>query len=125
LQKRLNSSVSKAKLATAIEMKAPLADHEQRKQKDIFDGVPTLARAIANLASPNAALTILACWDKTAIENNSGLNTQQPENINEKWLTIIAAVRAKLAKLEALQLEINDLFMTWNKFFERSLAYRR
>lgn len=113
LQKRLDSSVDKAKLASADDMKAPLKDHEDLKQKDIPDGVPTLARAIANLASPNAGLAILACWNKPAIENNSGLNTDASEEIHEEWLTVMAAVRAKLAKLEALQLEMNNVFITW------------
>ena len=113
LQKRLDLSVDKAKLPGKTDMKAPLADHEKRKQEDSPDGVPSLARAIASLASPNAGLTILARWNKSSIEDNTGLRIDLPENINVEWLTVMAPVRPKLAKLEALQLEVNDSIVTW------------
>lgn len=113
LQKRLTSSVDPATLVSADKIKDPLPDHELLKQLNIPDGVSALARAIANLASPNAGIAILACWNKTAISNNTGVNTAQAEDINDEWLTIMAAVRAKLAKLEALQLEMNEPFVTW------------
>jgi hypothetical protein len=71
--------------------------------------LPALARAIAELAAPEGHLAILSRirlsdlpmqWTKAALD--------------EEWLTLNAAVRAPLARLEAYQLEA-ELTGTWPK----------
>lgn len=113
INKRLQNTANPSELATEAAISAPLAYHKELKQQDKPDGVPSLARAIANLAAPNARLVILACWSKASLINNTKLVTDQPEDIEEEWLTISASVRASLARLEALQLEAAEPLISW------------
>jgi hypothetical protein len=114
LEARLTAAPLPADLPTEVEILMPLPDQEGRKKKNVPDGVPTLARAIANLAAPNSKLAILACWPQEAFAANTSLVTTQTElTLDEDWLTVVAAARAPLARLEALQLEIESPLAAW------------
>lgn len=115
LEQRLRQAPAPASLASAIELLAPLPDHEQRKQDAIPDGIPSLAQAIANLASPNSRLTILGCWTSKRLLKATKLQVDQVDDaLDESWLTVTAAARADLARLEAIQLEIDPSLAAWS-----------
>jgi hypothetical protein len=115
LQKRLDYAPKPAELASEVEIASPLDKHEERKKSAIPDGIPTLAQAIANLASPNSKLAILACWTRGTLVADSKLAVDQAEEaLDETWLTVAAPTRANLARLEALQLEMNLPLTTWS-----------
>lgn len=77
--------------------------------------ISTLAQTIANLASPNSKLAILACWSREAFVDNTKLVTAETEPaLDEDWLTVVAASRANLARLEALQLEMDPPLESWS-----------
>jgi hypothetical protein len=130
----LDDAPKPAELAPVTAISSPLLDHKERKQTGIPDGIPTLARAIAALASPNTKLAILACWTRDALIANSELVVDQAEStLDETWLTVVAATRANLARLEALQLETSTPFAAWSsspedpwqmKLVEENLARR-
>ena len=113
LEKRISGAIAPGDLAKEIDISKPLSDHEQRKQQNNPDGVPTLAKAIAGLASPNARLAILACWNKEDIISNTKLEIGNVAAIDEDWLSITASVRGDLARLEALQLEMETPLVSW------------
>jgi hypothetical protein len=115
LQDRLSASPAPADLVSPTQISSPLPDHEQRKRDQRPDGIPTLAQAIANLASPQGKLTILACWPQATLLSNTNLDIQQNEpTLDESWLTVVAAVRSPLARLEALQLELETPLVAWS-----------
>ncbi|CAA9298394.1 MAG: hypothetical protein AVDCRST_MAG93-4427, partial [uncultured Chloroflexia bacterium] len=112
---RLVAAPAVADLVAPAQIGAPLLDHEQRKRDQRPDGVPTLAQAIVNLASPHAKLAILACWSQAALLGNTQLDVLQNElALDENWLTVVAAVRPPLARLEALQLELPNPLVAWS-----------
>jgi hypothetical protein len=113
LEKRVKNTFRPEEMVTQDEIGAPLENHKDLKAQDKPDGVPSLAKAIVNLSSPNAKLVVLACWDKGSIVANTRLLTNQAENIEEDWLTVTASVRSNLARLEALQLEMADPLVSW------------
>ena len=114
LEERLKAAPAPADLAPAEQISAPLADHEQRKSLAQPDGVPSLAQAMARLALPQGKLAILACWPQATLLNSTGLNIGQNDAaLDESWLTIVAAVRPPLARLEALQLELALPLSAW------------
>lgn len=111
---RLKAAPTPADLAPDDGLGAPLPDHEQRKRDGRPDGIPTLARSIATLASPHGRLAILARWPRAALLANTGLEVGQREDgLDEAWLTVVAAVRPALARLEALQLELDPTLGAW------------
>ena len=115
LQDRLAALPTPVDLVPSAQIGEPLPDHADRKRDRRPDGVPTLAEAIANLASPQGKLTILACWPQATLLANTNLDTQQPElTLDETWLTVVAAVRQPLARLEALQLELDPPLTAWS-----------
>ena len=115
LEARLNAAPAPADLAPADQIGAPLSDHEQRKQLVRPDGVPTLAQAIANLAVPQGRLAILAPWPQVSLLDNLGLKIGAFDAaLDETWLTVVAAVRPPLARLEALQLELDAPLSVWS-----------
>ena len=113
MEKRISDAIAPGDLANENDISKPLSDHEQRKQQNNPDGVPTLAKAIAGLASPNARLAILACWSKEDIISNTKLEIGNVAAIDEDWLSVTAAVRGDLARLEALQLEMETPLVSW------------
>jgi hypothetical protein len=115
MQDRLAASPVPADLVSPTQISSPLPDHAERKRDQRPDGIPTLALAIANLASPQGKLAILACWPQATLLSNTHLNVQQNEpTLDETWLTIVAAVRPPLARLEALQLELDAPLVAWS-----------
>ena len=78
------------------------------------DSIPSLAQALAELAAPQGKLAILARWPQAALRTVTQLVVDQPEPaLDEAWLTVVAAARAPLARLEALQLEAAPL-QSWS-----------
>jgi hypothetical protein len=115
LEQRLRHAPEPASLPLATELVAPLSDYAQRTQDAIPDGISSLATAIANLASPNSRLAILACWTRRRLLAVSKLEIEQPDALlDESWLTVTAATRADLARLEALQLETESSLIAWS-----------
>jgi hypothetical protein len=115
LQGRLDNAPKPEDLPPASEIGSPLKDHEERKNKAAPDGIPTLAQAIASLASPHSKLAILAIWTRDSLVADTKLVVDQAEqSLDETWLTVVAPVRANLARLEALQLELNTPLAAWS-----------
>lgn len=115
LEQRLDSAPQPADLAPAADLSVPLADHQERKRGQRPDGVPTLAEAIANLASPQGKLTVTACWQRADLVADTALEVGATEpSLDETWLTVVAAVRPTLARLEALQLGLAAPLESWS-----------
>jgi hypothetical protein len=111
---RLEAAPTPADLVSDDALSAPLPDHEERKRDGRPDGIPSLARALATLASPQGRVAILACWPRAALLASTGLETGQTEpELDEAWLTVVAAVRPALARLEALHLELDPALGVW------------
>ncbi|WP_432783372.1 hypothetical protein QZH45_15785 [Pseudomonas corrugata] len=79
LEDRLGGAPKPAELATRARIGAPLHDHDERKREQQPDGIPTLAQAIANLASPQGKLAILACWSRMTLLGSTQLEVQRDE----------------------------------------------
>jgi hypothetical protein len=95
-----------ARLAAADAQQARLAEAAVQGQPLLAD----TARAVAELAAPDGRLSILATWAVNDLVDQSTLVTANPdETLDSAWLATIAAVRAPLARLEALQLEATEL----------------
>jgi len=115
LEDRLAAAPKPADLAPTAQINKPLHDHDQLKQNQVPDGTPTLAQAIAVLASPHGKLAILACWSQDTLLRHTKLMVEQTEQtIDEQWLTVVAAPRANIARLEAIQLEIEPPLDAWS-----------
>jgi hypothetical protein len=79
------------------------------------DTIPSLTQALAALAVPQGKLAILARWSQVVFAEQTKLAVQAPESaLDEQWLTVVAATRASLARLEALQLELDLPLETWS-----------
>jgi hypothetical protein len=112
LAQRRDAAPAVADIPTEAQIAAPLPNQAARFQPD---GIPSLARAIVNLVSPNGKLAILACWTTAAFVSNTRLVTNRADTaLDEDWLTIVAAARSALARLEALQLELEPPLTTWS-----------
>jgi hypothetical protein len=95
-----------ARLAAADAQQARLAEAALQGQPLLAD----TARAVAELAAPDGRLSILATWAVNDLVAQSTLVTANPdETLDSAWLATITAVRAPLARLEALQLEATEL----------------
>ncbi len=115
LEERLDSFPKPSDLVSEDRIGLPLPEHLVLKKKSLPDGVSSLASAIASLAAPNARLAILACWSKNDLVQNTQLDPAQTEPaLNETWLTVVAATRSNLARLEAVQLEMVSPLATWS-----------
>lgn len=69
-------------------------------------GTEPLGRAIAELAAPDGLLAILSGIDASTLARVGRLRTDAPDaGLDAEWLTVVAAVRPRLAAVEALQLE--------------------
>ena len=67
-------------------------------------GVAELARAIAELASPEGRLAVLARHPLDTLSGRLEPDTARP-SLDPEWLEVVAAVRLSLARLEAYQFE--------------------
>ncbi|MYS95588.1 MULTISPECIES: hypothetical protein [Streptomyces] len=64
-----------------------------------------LGQAIAELAAPSGQLAVLSGIDAGDFAQAAGLHTEAPDpSLDTEWLTVAAAVRPRLAAVEALQL---------------------
>ncbi|MEO3389004.1 hypothetical protein [Mesorhizobium sp. CAU 1741] len=72
-----------------------------------LEGVPAtvLARAISELLLPGGRIAVTACWPVATLRERSGLRAEPETALDTDWLSVIAAVRPSLARLEAVQLE--------------------
>jgi hypothetical protein len=78
-------------------------------------GIAEMSNLVATFAAPNARLAVLAKWSVAALKQVTQLTLDSPEvGLDEQWLTLIAATRANLARVEAIQLEIDPLFSAWS-----------
>jgi hypothetical protein len=69
-----------------------------------------LARALTEIASPDGKLTITARWSAPTLLDTASLQVDAAETtLDDSWLTVMAAVRPALSRLEALQLEARVL----------------
>ena len=73
--------------------------------------VQQLARAIAELASPEGRIAVLAKLEIGDIP--ATLTAETATDFDAEWLTVVAAVRRSLARLEAFQLEATTPFDAW------------
>lgn len=98
------------------------------------DALGILTGKLANLASSNVKLNILGCWGSKDFKYNFQEISKNRESFDEEWLTKIAATRPNLARLEALQLEMNPAFDSWSnspedpwqtEVVQRNLANRK
>lgn len=87
---------------------ARLALVQRLKSTPSVDSTEPIGRAIAQLAAPEAQLAILSKLPTAMLSGKSRLVTATEDaRLDEDWLSINAAVRSPLARLEALQLESN------------------
>ncbi len=115
LTERLDAAPQPADLAPVGTLAAPLTDHERRKREQRPDGVPTLAGALADLALPEGTLGITASWRQAALVADTSLQVGAAvPALDETWLTVVAAVRPALARLEALQLGLAAPLDAWS-----------
>jgi hypothetical protein len=70
------------------------------------DTTEPLGRAIAELAAPEGRLAVLSRIGVEALTRLTRLDVAAPDTaLAANWLTVVAAVRPRLARLESLQLE--------------------
>ena len=70
------------------------------------DNREPIARKIAELAAPDGRLAILSRVDGETLARKSRVDIVNPANeLDEQWLSVVAAVRPPLARLEAMQLQ--------------------
>ncbi|MBO9571406.1 MAG: hypothetical protein J7497_04255, partial [Chitinophagaceae bacterium] len=117
LNDRLSNSVVPEVIPTSATIGKPLDSEIQNKKDNIPDGVPSLARAIVQLAAPEAKLSVLACWQTSDFISKTKIEKDHAENIDTEWLTMVAATRPGLARLEALQLELLPELPCWTNSY--------
>jgi hypothetical protein len=90
---------------------APALDHSSSPPQVDTSALEALsasavATAIAELVAPEGQLAILSRLPALELAGRTGLNTAQPAtSLESEWLTVVAAVRARMATLEAYQLQ--------------------
>jgi len=86
--------------------RASVLDRLGRTDAVPLQTLPLLAKQIAELASSEGKLSILAKWGKADLLSATSLHIAAPNaTLDTQWLTITAAVRPALARLESLQLQ--------------------
>jgi hypothetical protein len=79
-------------------------DHNAPATKEL--SVVNLAQALAQVAVPDGKLAITATWSAAALTSSAALDLGRADaDLDHDWLSVVAAVRPGLARLEALQLE--------------------
>lgn len=77
---------------------------------DASASAATLVRAISDLVYPGGRLAVTARWTAANLRAVTGLATGAADaTLETDWLTILAAVRPVLARIEAIQLEAGIL----------------
>ncbi len=106
LAERLAAAPSPGSLRSPAKMATPQKeDAVDRRATGIPDGVPSLARALSTLAAPQGNLPILIEWSLARLNEATGIAPQPRPGLDEAWLSIAAAVRPPLARIEAVQLD--------------------
>jgi hypothetical protein len=70
-----------------------------------------LANTLVTLAMPQGRLSILLPWKSEwlkSTQGHEGLSLRRSSNLDQEWLTVVATTRANLARLESLQLTMNE-----------------
>jgi len=112
LADRRDAAVDPAKLLAPAAIGVP---QPNLAPEHLPDGVASLARSIANLASSDGKQAVLARWPRDDIVTCLMLDTTEiAPDLDEAWLTVVAAPRAALARLEALQLEMARPLTGWS-----------
>jgi hypothetical protein len=79
------------------------------------DTTEPLGRCIAELAAAEGQLAILTRCAVADLRSKSGLDiAAEDETLDADWLSVVAAVRPHLARLEASQLERPAMLRTWS-----------
>lgn len=114
LEERLHQAPQPGQLLDSGDLGQPVDHLEDRRRKGLPDGVPSLAAALADLAMPEGKLGITATWGREDLVAQTQLQTGASEaGLDEQWLTVVAAVRPALARLEALQLGLDTPLEAW------------
>lgn len=96
------------KAATALTVRVDAAPELPAKAPDAHE-IPradeTIARAIVELASPTGRVGVLASMKLGDLLRVTGIDPTEDNDLDEDWLSVCAAVRPHLARVEALQLE--------------------
>lgn len=109
------TAAAQATLAARLEATPPEAD-PATATLPVID----LARALAELASPDGKLTVTSRWVTADLVDASSVDADVIEaDLDDEWLSVMAAVRPTLSRLEALQLEARVLerfepFRAWS-----------
>jgi hypothetical protein len=109
-------SVYAAMMRNALPEQVPLlssfAERAEQSLRERLSAAPPLAtseplgRAIAELAAPEGQLPVLSRIAASTLTQASRLRIDAPDaELDTQWLTVVAAVRPRLATVEALQLE--------------------
>ena len=88
------------RLEAAPSLPTPAADPHQMPHAE-----ESVARAIAELASPDGKLAVLASVTAGDLLTMSELDTDPDQSLDDDWLAMVAAVRPHLARIEASQFE--------------------
>jgi hypothetical protein len=93
-------------LVPALAHRAEESLRERLAAAPPFDTTEPLARAIAEVAAPEGQLAILSRITATTLARIATLHVDAPDAVlDAEWLTVVAAVRPRLASVETLQLE--------------------
>jgi hypothetical protein len=104
-----------APLAVVAEQAAVALEARLNTVRAAPDSIPALTQALAALAAPQGKLAILGCWSQATLRKVTRVKVNAPEAaLDEQWLTVVAATRASLARLEALQLELDLPLEAWS-----------
>ena len=101
------------RLQAAPPLPAPVTDPHQMPRAE-----ESVARATAELASPDGRLAVLASVSAADLLTMSELDTAHDLSLDDDWLAMAAAVRPHLARIEASQFEadLSELprLQTWS-----------
>ncbi len=103
LDARLATAPAPADVPSAVDHAVPL-DAGALRRAGLPDGVAGLARALSSLVAPQGNLPILTAWPRDVLDAHAPL-ADAASTIEEDWLTVVAALRTPLARLEAHQLD--------------------
>jgi hypothetical protein len=113
LKARYDAAPSPSDFPKSAAIEHPIDGHLALRAKGVPDGTTSLAEALSALASPQGRLPILIGWDRERLNAVTGIETKPDQEMDAEWLTVLAAVRPQLARLEAVQLA-GDPLESWS-----------